>query len=322
MITFSDTQSEKCIFVGYENQMNNEAVNDIFGRKEIDKPVSDSGSEPNTIDLYFHQNNNIFTSQKEGEIFSKIYLKDSFFKPINSINEKKESNKENNVKVEEKRKLKKENTNMDLEKEKKEEKLLNEEKEKTKEKQENIQKDKKYKKKGKKEKERKDHKQKRIKSDFFKHIINNLNNILKRENIRYRFKKLPQCAVINVAKKENNRILNFTFNELLSYKYFERTSSRKLKNISKIIKRKKEVEKNKKDWKYNNKILNSLKNSDDKIINHILEKKMKDIYKDYLDSDEFQQSIKELKNEGKYYDYIHDYIIIAYNYFDYSEGKK
>ena len=104
MITFSDTQSEKCIFVGYENQMNNEAVNDIFGRKEIDKPVSDSGSEPNTIDLYFHQNNNIFTSQKEGEIFSKIYLKDSFFKPINSINEKKESNKENNAKVEEKRK--------------------------------------------------------------------------------------------------------------------------------------------------------------------------------------------------------------------------
>ena len=149
MITFSDTQSEKCIFVGYENQMNDEAVNNIFNQKKIDKPVSDSGSEPNTIDVYFHQNINIFTSQKEGEIFSKIYLKDSFFKSINSINDKKESNKENNAKVEEKRKLKKENTNMDLEKEKKEEKLLNEEKEKTKEKQENIQKDKKYKKKGK-----------------------------------------------------------------------------------------------------------------------------------------------------------------------------
>ena len=41
--------------------------------------------------------------------------------------------------------------------------------------------------------------------------------------------------------------------------------------------------------------------------------KMKDIYKEYLASDEFQKSIEELIAEGKYYEYIHNYIEVAKN---------
>ena len=52
-------------------------------------------------------------------------------------------------------------------------------------------------------------------------------------------------------------------------------------------------------------------------IDKILNMKMKDIYKEYLDSDEFQQSIEKLRRKRKNYDYIHDYLIIAKNVLKY-----
>ena len=46
---------------------------------------------------------------------------------------------------------------------------------------------------------------------------------------------------------------------------------------------------------------------------------MKDIYKQYLVSEVFQKSIEELRGEGKYYDFIHDYLTLVKNLLKYYE---
>ena len=53
-----------------------------------------------------------------------------------------------------------------------------------------------------------------------------------------------------------------------------------------------------------------------------LNKKMEVIYQEYLKSDEYENSIKRLKEEGNYYDYIHDYVQTAENLLSFDEGRK
>ena len=49
---------------------------------------------------------------------------------------------------------------------------------------------------------------------------------------------------------------------------------------------------------------------------------MEVIYQEYLKSDEYENSIKRLKEEGNYYDYIHDYVQTAENLLSFDEGRK
>ena len=46
---------------------------------------------------------------------------------------------------------------------------------------------------------------------------------------------------------------------------------------------------------------------------------MKDLYNEYLASDEFQKSIEELRDEGNYFEYIKNYISAAKNFNKYYE---
>ena len=80
-------------------------------------------------------------------------------------------------------------------------------------------------------------------------------------------------------------------------------------------------EKDIENWKKNKELLEFLENNKDICIkfnlDNILNTSMKDIYKEYLISDEFQKSIEKLKDEGNYYEYIKNYMKTAKNLVDY-----
>ena len=59
-----------------------------------------------------------------------------------------------------------------------------------------------------------------------------------------------------------------------------------------------------------------------KLNTSIFSRKMKDLYKEYLDSQQFEESIMKLEEEGELFDYIHQYINIANNIINYYEESK
>ena len=163
--------------------------------------------------------------------------------------------------------------------------------------------------------DRHDLKRKRIKSNWYKHLIGNLNKKLKLAKIPRVFQKLPQCTVTNVSIEENHIMLNLTLREMLT------------KNFDYLHKKGKALKKNKSNYEHNMSVLNYLEDKNKmKIYNElnlgkILNMKMKEIYNEYLASDEFQKSIKNLINEKKQYAFIHYYIQIAKNFIEYYELK-
>ena len=169
---------------------------------------------------------------------------------------------------------------------------------------------------------------KKIKTDFRSTITSNLNKILSSENLP-NFQNSPQIEISNVAKEENKKIFELTLKEMLIYKGFENTAKKKEKNKAKVKdeekeeKEKKEMEKYVQCWEHNKKTLEFIENLESKNkslyqkLNNILNKKMKDLYVEYLNSDEFQKSLKVLKEDGDYFDYIHKYYLVAQNVLDY-----
>ena len=115
------------------------------------------------------------------------------------------------------------------------------------------------------------------------------------------------------------------FSEVMTkmlFKAFEKISYKKLKERDKEIEREIKREKAKRVWKENGQVLDILKVIKNENVEEILNIKMKDIYKEYLSSYEFQKSIEELKAEEKNYDYIHDYLILAKNVLKYYKVDK
>ena len=149
---------------------------------------------------------------------------------------------------------------------------------------------------------------KRIKSDWCSKILNNLNERLKPLNLN--FCRLSQCEITNVAKEENCKILKMTLKEFILYRPFDIYPQKEGK-------KEKDIE----NWKKNKELLEFLENNKDICIkfnlDNILNTSMKDIYNEYLISDEFQKSIEELKDEGNYYEYIKKYMNTAKNFVDY-----
>lgn len=147
---------------------------------------------------------------------------------------------------------------------------------------------------------------KRIKSDYYRNILKYLNKLLidkNKENSNLKFGFLPQCLISNVTKDYNKKVMEMTLKEMILDKSFELFSKKK--------------EKDEKIWQKNKNIINYIENNLDNNLNLILNTKMKYLYKEYLNSDEFANSIKELKEEGKYFDYIKNYIQVANQYVEY-----
>ena len=134
----------------------------------------------------------------------------------------------------------------------------------------------------------------KVKRNFHNiYLINYLNNILKKENSIILFDLFPQAFVNDVSIKDNKNILDMTLKEI-----FETKDLYKGKKIGKYY--------------YNLNIINNLKNKDTKI-NYFLEnKKYRELYKDYLNSDEYRNKINEIQEQ---YKEDNKYIITIKNFF-------
>ena len=128
---------------------------------------------------------------------------------------------------------------------------------------------------------------KKIKSRFFKTIKKQMKSrLIKSYNFKKDFKFLPQKFICDISKETNKLIWNQTFLQFMEDKSAD--------NINKDI------------------ILKAIQ--EDKIGNMTLE----EIFNEYLNSQEFVNSIPNKENE-KYLNqkYVDDYIFNAYNFINY-----
>ncbi len=185
-----------------------------------------------------------------------------------------------------------------------------------------------------------DNMRKKIKARFLKALIKRINEILKIAQSKKFFVLLPQCFIRSITKKSNDdSVLNLTFKELMSKDFCEQYKQLdKMKKIKKVelLKKKrslenqnkqKNVKKNteypdKKKISINTNIIKYLEDNKEiyKEANFDVVEKMtfRELFKEYLESKEFEEDILKLKNKDKEdEEYIKDYIILAYNYIEY-----
>ena len=178
-----------------------------------------------------------------------------------------------------------------------------------------------------------DDKRKKIKSDFYKQIRIQLNNRLKEQKIKMLF-NWPQIMVTDITKLNNKNILNMTLGELLSNGDSACKSSKSEKKDKKPEDKKPLIPlwKSLREYLFkiqiektlqnNQEIINILKKNEKLSINKFLNMKMEYLYKEYIQSDKFENSIKKLINKGHYFDYVKDYIDIANNFVDFYKYNK
>ena len=148
---------------------------------------------------------------------------------------------------------------------------------------------------------------KKIRKHFFKDLAKFINNKLiyqENEEINIKF-NWPQCIKISIAKELNINIMEKTLKEMI-------LDNSLIKN---------NIKENDIIYYENNKIVyNYLENKykNEKNYGDAMKMKMKDIFKEYLISDEFQQYIEKLRKKGKYnFEYVKNNLIIANNFIEF-----
>ena len=178
----------------------------------------------------------------------------------------------------------------------------------------------------KKRKDKPDNIRKKIKSRFLKILKTRINEKLKSAKSEELFDNLPQCFISNISKDANKFILDMTIKELLTKNFFEEDNSNdngdgnSNGNSEKVFIQKKrnpnkdKYEKNQKVLEYLDRNSNISKSSN---FNAIRKMTFKEIFKEYLKSEEFEKDILKLKNKDNNERYIKDYINKAYNFLEY-----
>lgn len=158
---------------------------------------------------------------------------------------------------------------------------------------------------------RADNMRKKAKTTYFGRVrkILNINLIIAKS--KYQFDYFPQLFVSDVSKEKNcEKVLNTTFIELIKKNFF-------VKNKVGTS----DYEKS----EYNKKVLEYLdKNKDisaESKFDLIKEMTYSELYKEYLNSKEFEMDIEKLMRKFDY-NYIKKYICIAYNLLDFFTSKK
>ena len=137
----------------------------------------------------------------------------------------------------------------------------------------------------------KDNMRKRIKSDFYRKLKKNLNDKIKALKLNESI-DFAQYMIIDVTQKNNIKNLNMTLKEVLLEQHKENCCIQMNKDIiNKYLKK-------------------------DHSLDIILEKQIKFLFNEYLNSEEFQLSIKKLSEE-EYFDYISKYIKVADNFINF-----
>ena len=170
----------------------------------------------------------------------------------------------------------------------------------------------------KKRKDKPDNIRKKIKSRFLKILKTRINEKLKSAKSEEFFDNLPQCFISNISKDGNKFILDMTIKELLTKNFFEDGNSND--NSEKVFIQKKrnpnkdKYEKNQKVLEYLDRNSNISKSSNFNVISKLT---FREIFKEYLKSEEFEKDILKLKNKDNNERYIKDYINKAYNFLEY-----
>ena len=156
-------------------------------------------------------------------------------------------------------------------------------------------------------KEMPDEIRKKIKSRFFKDLRKFINKLFTENDIEKKLEFLPQDFISNISKPENKSMLDKTLEQIILENSDDNSEND-----------------NNEDKNQNNLILieflkekeNQNKCKIRKIYN-IFNTKIRELFNEYLKSDEFEQSIIRLKEEGNYSEYIKDYIIKAEEFVNY-----
>ena len=131
---------------------------------------------------------------------------------------------------------------------------------------------------------------KKILGKFLKEILLQFQKLYPEENDKIKkLFKFDKKYKENISIREYKKIFNYTLEEFLGENCYDK-------------------------YKEN---FNELK-----LNTSIFSRKMKDLYKEYLDSQQFKESIMKLEEEGELFDYIHQYINIANNIINYYEESK
>ena len=172
----------------------------------------------------------------------------------------------------------------------------------------------------KKRKEKPDDIRKKIKSRFLKSIKMRINQMLKIANSKEIFDFLPQSFICNISKQKNKPIINMTFKELLLKNFLEEDKKDNKTFLQKKNKTdKKKYDKNVKVLKYLEKNDEICKKSNFNVIGNMT---FRDLFGEYLKSEEFEKEIEKLKEEQNNDNYIKDYIIKAYNFIHYFSAEE
>ena len=151
-------------------------------------------------------------------------------------------------------------------------------------------------------KEKPDDIRKKIKSRFFKSLKNCINQEIEKRGINKKMEYLPQNFISNISKEEIKLMLDKTLKEIINIYCIERNDEKSEKNLNLL--KYLEVQKEKNNDKINK-------------IYKIFQTKIKDLFNEYIHSEEFEQSLVKLKEEGNYFDYIKSYINEANNFINF-----
>ena len=142
---------------------------------------------------------------------------------------------------------------------------------------------------------------KKIKSRFLKKIKNIINELLENAGSKMFFDFLTQSFIINVTKNFNKSILNMKYKDLLLYECVE--------NYIDYQK-----------YEHNIEVMEYLKNNPEILkksnFNIFGEMTFTEMFKEYLNSQEFESELENLKNEKESEEYIKNYKKFAENFID------
>ena len=167
------------------------------------------------------------------------------------------------------------------------------------------------------------------KAHFSTKIIKKLNKKLEEYNMPM-LSKFPQIMVTDLTINNNKKNLKTTLEKMLSerncdYKLLDKKRRRKKKGkiqLWGIVRRYFKIKEYEGFLERNQEAMKILKKNNIREIDKLLHMKMKDIYEEYFESPEFQDSIKELIKKGNYYHYIYNYIKVGEKFVNYYEHNK
>ena len=150
---------------------------------------------------------------------------------------------------------------------------------------------------------------KKIKTQFHKALKNIINRNLKDANSQELFGFLPQTFIGNISKEFNKKYMDITYKELILIDFT------KNKENSKNSKRnKKQAIKNQIFLEY---LENNPEISKKSGFDFIKNMKYRELLQLYFLSEEFENTIIQLKNKKESDEYINDYIYLSQNYINY-----